>query len=371
MTHGAGGISCGGGGGFSSTSVTHYHGRRRRQDDGGSDNNVCCVLCYILFFLLCLVKMKPRSRIILTWLYCIVGACLTGGLIGGHYASRVLSASPTDMREVDQISSTFCHSVLIDSSSMISTYKFESEPKINESSSLKYNDKVSTSLKWNSYEYWGFYLLRGSVATAMICPDNGMYVYLIKGKDNLKAWIDDSYCSNCYEKEYVLSFCSHAAYGTAITFTASTSDQYYFLFANEGYSVIGPGPVKADITFMLDRKQYDLTESSLICSHDFDCNVPISMYSSETVVFYVPRESPRDNPTTIYCRPRVVIYLVLFALLPVMCGILVTYLIVRLTKKENQNRQRSDSERLHGIANESCHITVTPPGFTAPPSYNT
>lgn len=316
--------------------------------------------------------MKPRTRVILTWLYCIIGASVTGGLIGCHYSSSDLTASPTDIRKLETISGIFCESVLIDSSTIITTYKFKSKPKVNETSSLVYQKAVSTVLTGNNYEYWGFYLLENSVTKVSVCPEYGISFYIIKGEKNLDAWKKNALCSNCHEREYFLYSCSGSP--QHVSFKASSSDQYYFLFAND----LEPGRVSVDITFTLNRKMYSLEDSYTVCLDSFDCNVPLSVYNAESIVFYVPKDSSFDTSVTIFCHPRVYIYVILCAILPIGCGTVLTIIILLISKRKHQQRTRtssqvfatSNSERLHGHTNESHQINISPPSYTdAPPSY--
>lgn len=391
MTHGAGAISFGGGGGggsgfsgggFSSAAIFTSHAPRHNRSRRSSADDEQCWFCFAIFYLLgflfCIVKMKPRTRIILTWLYCVLGASITGGLLGKYYSSYSTSASPTDMRKVDRISNAFCESVSVDASTPITTYKLKNEPPINDTSAELYVESVKTSLLRNTYEYWGFYLLHGSVATATVCPDNGMSLYIIRGKANLDTWIENSLCDNCYEREYFVFGC-FGSQGSSYTLTAYESDQYFFLFANDGSGVIGPGPAAADITFKLNRRLYDLSGASVVCSNDRDCTVPLSI-TAVTIVFEVPRSSELDISIDITCHARWYIYLMLFLVIPSVCGTLVTLLIVKCSRKLDQERPRSDSqvfvvsenEQLRGFAaNDSLSsVVVQPPSYMeAPPRY--
>jgi hypothetical protein len=243
---------------------------------------------------------------------------------------------------------------------------------------VKYEKSISASISRNSYEYWGFYLLEGSSVVLTVCPDDRLDLYIIKGKDNLDAWIENADCNDCYESYHYIFYCSVQKYASKFDITASISDQFYFLLANDDYSIIGPGPTEAQVDIRLNRKTYNMQGSSIVCFHDFDCDVPIPISGTTSVVFYVPPENSFDTSVTVYCRPRVYMYTLLFAILPVACGSLITFLILRISRTSRRQNSRSDSQifavsnsdQLHGYANESCQINVSPPNYTeAPPSY--
>ena len=70
MTHGVGSLGHGGGhhGGFHRFNHNHFTPQHRGHLSEGSGEDCgecCCLLCSLIGFLLCLAKMKRRTRIVL------------------------------------------------------------------------------------------------------------------------------------------------------------------------------------------------------------------------------------------------------------------------------------------------------------------
>ncbi|KAL4222849.1 Peptidyl-prolyl isomerase cwc27 [Mactra antiquata] len=398
MTHGAGsfgGGGGGGGGGFSGGGFSYntavYHGSRRRSNSGhdSSDGGGCCFLCiavaYLIGFFLCLLDMKPRTRIVLVWLYCILGAGLGGGLLASKYSQHDVSASPTDMREVTGISPLFCYEIDLISSVPMPTYLFYKEPVINKLAFSDYTYSTNTQIIRDNYEYWGYYLLDGSKVTVEACPgDYGMSLYIIKGKKNLDKWINDPYCdgSTCYRESSSLSPCRYDNF--KIDMEAHGSDDYYFAFVNRD-PFVDP-PMSLSVTFSLKRTRYDLNQSQLLCYDEILCSIPLITDSKEHFVYEIPRDSPRDVDVTISCLSRSYMYIILFGLLPTILGSILTVGILVYAKKKRQRedeRSRSDSQVFSISVNDSNPLNVnnsytnpvaqvqSPPKYAEqPPSYD-
>lgn len=333
MTHGAGGNS-------------HGDGRkggdccnRLQRESNGDDINCCYALCYPVLFLLCLVNMKPKVKIMLTWLYCFTGACVAGGIVALHYSSSSLKVSPTDLRKLEKISGIFCESAQINSTAMITVYNFKTVPKINETSSLRYGLTGSIVFTRNNYVFTGYYVLKNSVIEVSVCPDKGINLYIIIGEKNLitwlRAWERNELCSNSLEHKYVFSNCSGSP--DNVTFKATSSDIYYLmLYADDK----GPASTNVSLSYTLDRKVYDFNDASIVCFDTFKCDVQLSFRITESIVVFLPRARPYNTIVQFKCHPRYYSYIVLFAVLPFCCGTVVTVIILR----KHQQRSRTESQ---------------------------
>ena len=388
MTHGVGVIGGGGGGGggfssgFSSGSTVmaahHITNSRRRGRNVGNDNNdtgCCSVICYVVAFLLCCVSMKPRTRIILLWVYVIAGSILTGSLVGRHVGGLTFSISPSDMRKIDGISSVLCQEVIVDCTTAISTYVLKEEPILSDEKTF-YFDKT-TEIDRNDYEYWGFYLLEDSTVTVRFCGGDGVEFYVIIGDNNFNRWTENYQCSHCYD--VLLSAPSCLNHMEEYTLQASTTDQYYFVFVNNDRFIQPPASVI--VKFNLDRLRYTLTPEDILCDSSMDCYVPLTMVNPDRIVIDIPDTVSFDNAVNVICQPRFYMYILLFGVLPVNLAILVTIVILRCAKRKT-TRQRSPSQiciistnndPLHGVVNSSHSSLghkVGPPSYKkAPPTY--
>lgn len=385
MTHGVGSIGGGGsgGGGFSgggfSFSHAHYvsHSRRRRGEgarDSDDSAECCCAICYLVAFLLCLVQMKPRTRIILTWVYIVTGSVTCGILIAKHYDTFTIPVSPTDMRKVDVPPTAFCESVEIDSTSQLKTYVADYQPVITQEPVLEFNKSAATSLARSTYEYWGFYLLRNSQVELSMRGSFDISLYVIIGDDNFNKWLDDPECSDCYDMTIPLS-----DLGTLKqTVFAFETDQYYFVFYNTDTFIQPPSSLR--VNFQVKRTRYVLSADSLLCYHDFDCSVDLDMRKADNfVIIDVPSTASFDDHVSIMCKPRIYMYLLLFLVCPSFVGLIITLLILKCKKKKTGARQRSSSQiyilsnddRVQSVANENNRSRLAPPSYSeAPPSYD-
>lgn len=295
-----------------------------------------------------------------------------------------MTASPTDVRKLDTISQLFCNSVTIQSSTYISTYKFDTEPEVSPNLVPFYMSET-VSLARDEYQYWGFYLLKGSVITARVCTT--VNVYQFKGKYTLDKW------TNGYKTDSVESFLISTSMcrmgrgeSTIVNITASQSDYYYFLFVNtEDFDYQGRN---VDVDFYIRRRFYNIhsNSSTVVCIRDVECTVQLPVLSSESIVFYVPSFTRLyDFPVDITCNRRVYMYVLVFGIVPFFFGMAVTYVILKCSKRQNGQRGRSESniftvsDSEHMLGYEQFHVQLSPPSYAdvlaltsyeAPPSYD-
>ena len=383
MTHGCGAVSSGGGGGgFSSGGIStvaiagaYSSSRRRnsRNDDSGLE--CCCAICWLIGFLLCIKKMSPKTRIVLTWVWITAIALTSGFLVAENYfQDQTLSDSPWDMRQVKRVSTPFCSSMSIAASSNIDVYLLSSSPRIVSDSSRKHVFQASSYIGDGRYEYWGFYLIEGSSVKVRVSSSETLLdFYVIKGKSNLNKWIDNSDCSNCYRNftEVLVG-----TYGYSVTFNFSETDQYYFLFANTYYVSAG---AFVDVQFFLTRTYYDVTDGLHICTDSTSCKVDLSIGGSSNIIIQVPKESPDDLSVTVECDTRVYMYVLIFGMVPMFAGVCISLGIYKYSKRgatrATQRRGRSDSQvytlsrdELNSVSN--VNYGLRPPSYVQnPPTY--
>lgn len=363
------------------TSPTAHTRGSRRLDGAGNDGPGSFVICHIVGFLLCVTKMKPRTRIRLTWFYVIFGACVTGSLFATNRYSHTMTASPTDMRKVEPVSTSFCESVTIESTALMSVYKFTSEPELN-NNSTKLLYSYLTMLNRKEYTYWRFYLLKGSVMSAYVCGN--VDLYQIKGKENLDKWIKayDTYGTTSVDYISAFDCLPGSSHPAMVNVTATDSDQYYYIVLD---SLMRYGPtLHINAEFTLRRKLYILhnNDSALVCEDTFSCTVPLVAQSSEVVVFYINPLAMTGVSVNSTCTPRVYMYVLVFGILPFLSGILITCAIKKYSRKHSNTESDvsdndiftvSNSGRLceHlGHTNEGIHIEMSPPRYSEVETFN-
>ena len=330
MTHGCGTISSGGGGrGFSGGA----HSSRRSKD---SDSGAClgyiiyALLCLIAFFF-CIPKMTPNTRIVLTWIW-VSAASMTTGVLVANYGDQSLTDSPWDMRKVDKLSSWFCSSVSIGSSSEMNTYLLTWSPPVISAQFRENTETYSSYIEDNSYEYWGFYFIEGSSVDIAVSNEGDESEFLvIKGKSNLDKWKDNSDCTDCYQTS--VDFIG--SYGDIFDF--DKTDQYYFLFANKDFGS------SIDVTFGLKRKYYDVTPGLMYCDNEKSCAIDLVIGASFSIIIEAPKDSPNDIDVTVTCRPRAYLYVLVFGMVPALIGIGVSLGIYKYSKRGQTATSQTDS----------------------------
>ena len=306
MTFGTGTLGGGGGG------VDFFPGGK---DDCEECDKCCDRLCNGLLFLLCLSKMKRRTRTCLIWFWVVV-VPLTSGLAlrFGRYKEQTISASPTDMRKVDGVSTVFCDRAEVTSDQAFVAYFLPSEPEVDRSHVTRYTlPEYIWTVDSSQYVFWGYYLLDGSNVTVKSCVIAGQVdLYTIKGSESFEDWKLDH--SDANPKLINTSCLQHniAVQGLNIT----DDDEYYFVFAN-------PYPIYSNIkvTFSMYRTKYFLNNYTTKCKNSRRCSFPLSEDSSESVVYFVTETAPVNTLVRTECKPRVWVYLVLFLITPILMGV--------------------------------------------------
>ena len=194
MVHGGGHCSGGGGysgdGGFSSNVYTtnYFSSPRRNCHCNGNHNDCsCCKSCCLAFTC---ISLKPKTKLKYMWTLILSLSLIIGPAVGlGTYGKRSMNTSLSDMRQIRSgLSPRFCTGVKVTSSSYpLSVYMLSDKPVIQSKNLTSRSYHEYAALEANTYEYWGFYLLKGSYVTISACSkDNGIDYYFIKGAHNLQ-----------------------------------------------------------------------------------------------------------------------------------------------------------------------------------------
>ena len=257
----------------------------------------------------------------------MVSIFLTTGLVLGvnWYKPQTKSASPTDMRIVGGLSSVFCDQVKISSNENITAYLLDEKPEINRTLKRRYTSlpKV-TIIKYDQYEYWGYYLLAGSNITVHSCvefPDiiymDYLDMYVIKGSDNFKSWQSNMDCDDCYmDVKHYRRPCDWSYFhGNNYTIHIIDTDDYYFTYANTNQR-----SAQLTATFDMYRTTYIVKGYKDMCQNAKECKFSMSLGSSETAVFYVPETDSDDRSIYTRCEPRMWLYFLLFCFTPLFIG---------------------------------------------------
>ncbi|XP_033760505.1 uncharacterized protein LOC117342453 [Pecten maximus] len=362
MVHGGGSCSGGGysGGGFSGgtyMSTNTYYRNGRRNDSEGCLKCIVCV-CRCIGICVCCKGQSHVGQILIFWAWLVVLFLITGLSVGlGRFGPTDTAVSPSDMIMMKRgIDPTFCGSVSVRTTLPVNTYLLPKAPQI-ASDRVNYSFNKTTSISDDRYEYWGFYLIAGSDITVLTCADSFGDFYIVKGKHQFGQWKNDNYDSANNERHILIGGCSYPFYSrTRVSYHISTTDEYYFVFANHGSSSIG-----LDLTFNLTRTIYDLGgNESLLCVSATSCTVDLSSSDSkQTIVVYVPPFDEFDFDVTTACSALIYVYILIFFLIPFTIGSIFT--VVVLHRKRRTTSTPVNERREH-------HAFST---NTSPPQYQT
>ena len=170
------------------------------------------------------------------------------------------------------------------------------------------------SIPNEKYEYWGFYLLKGTKLEIKNCAygNHTFDVYIIQGKKNFDAWKRDSYDTSSY-KEYYLTFHCPGFFN----FYVSETDEYYIVYVNHG------SEASITATFSLNRTVYDTSDSVAWCKNVRYCDLSYSgKGSDESVVIFVKSAQNEEGDATLNtdCKHRVCVFVLVFFLVPLCVG---------------------------------------------------
>ncbi|XP_075215596.1 uncharacterized protein LOC142321412 isoform X2 [Lycorma delicatula] len=133
---------------------------------------------------------------------CVLSVIFPGILVGVPlymryfvYGEQVYPVGMSDMRLVDhRISTTWCQSQTVWSNATFNAYLMDSQPQFEKEYEHLHMTRDLTNLEDDMKEYWGFYLLKGSVITVSTCARYpGASLILIRGHKHLRncAYIGD------------------------------------------------------------------------------------------------------------------------------------------------------------------------------------
>ncbi|KAK3097598.1 hypothetical protein FSP39_011281 [Pinctada imbricata] len=335
MVHGGGSCSgggfSGGGGGFSGGGFTsgYTYGTSRHYGGSSQADCTCCELCCKgmcvgLGVVVCCRKQSLKRRIGILWGWIVVIIFVSSMATSlGTYGPHQTEASYSDMINMRSgLSTVFCSDVKITSTdSQFDAYILKDIPRIG--TGLKnYITKKSTYVPEDKYEYWGFYLLAGSTVEITSCPeDYTLRFFVVRGKKNFEKWKENNWDYDSYLRKYTVDCVVRSS---TVFFGVEDTDEHYFIFANYGYQ-----GVSLTATFNLTRTTYDLSNYKQWCRDVRFCQMSYTEGSSETLVVFINSTVNSEGDATFKteCVHRAWLFVILFFLLPVIVGLLATFLL--------------------------------------------
>ncbi|KAL3847439.1 hypothetical protein ACJMK2_018346 [Sinanodonta woodiana] len=355
------------------TGNSSFHGLQDSERNCICDESNRCHLISIFFKkIMCLRKLKRRTRVAIIWVW-LTTIFLPMALIFrfGMYADQSVTASSQDMRTVDGISTEFCEKVTIKSSNIIDAYLFPNYPDISPRL-LSSNMKKNASVGVNKYEYWGFYIIKGSTVKVSSCISrytaliSYMDFYVIKGKDKLKEWESDGSCITCYT--YYTNIYKKCAFfeSNDLLLNISETDEYYFAFSNQVKSIL-----TLQVNFKFNRAVYNITYAINQCIRTTSCTFNLESRSSMVAAFYVEGIDQSDITVTYSCEARLLLYISAFFLIPTVFGICASLTVICCCRNKLRTNPSSQQHRIWYTSHFLNSVDQTNEIYTdLPPSYD-
>ncbi|KAK3605355.1 hypothetical protein CHS0354_040943 [Potamilus streckersoni] len=312
----------------------------------GDEYHRCSLISTFLKNIMCPGKIKRKARVAILWV-CLTTVFLPMALIirFGKYADQSVTASSHDMRTVDGISTVFCEKITIKSSKFIDVYLFPTYPDISPQLQSSYMTQ-NTSIGVNKYEYWEFYLIKGS-----------------KGKDMLKEWESDTSCTTCYM--YYTNIYNKCEFFESDDYLLNIleTNEYYFVFSNEVKST-----VTLQVNFQLNRAMYNITYSINQCLSTSSCTFILKSLSSMVAAFYVEGMDQKDVIVTYSCEARLWLYISAFFLIPTFFGLSASLTLIcccrtKTNPSSQQQRIWNTSQSFNSVGQINQIYTDPPPTY--------
>lgn len=295
----------------------------------------CCVGCSVLGYAICFKKMRRSIRIRLFMIYlnilCLTFGIITGAIFFGPYTTHFTS---TDFRSIkDRLSFLFCEGVTItsvgDLRSSFSAYILDSEPMINETFLQSFTSEVTMYVHQEDYKYHSFYLLRGSVINVGVCADSFIQMNIIKGKHDLKEYIDNNFaCDSCIKKTINVyqRKCLRTSDFVEVLYNVSESDDYFIFYLSPLEDVW------VTAKYHINRTIYDVSTARDAYSSVVQCEFSLDLKPQYIIVHLDNTGSMAQYNIMTDCKGRTWVYLSIFFVIPYLIGIFVCILIYKCCK---------------------------------------
>ena len=185
--------------------------------------------------------------------------------------------TPGATRIMPSVDSTFCSGVSLSGTnpSLLATlYSLSSRPVLNGWNNFTL--KETTGVSFSGYEFYQFYMRKGSTANGTSCIPttssvSSLQLLIIRGKSNFDSWVIRPLTSKAVDTYTINKRCPAT---NSFTFTATTDDYFYFVYYN---SFAISGSITVNLQF--HRKEYTVDQSAIInyCSYSgSSCDIPTS-----------------------------------------------------------------------------------------------
>jgi hypothetical protein len=297
------------------------------------------------------------------WIIALFLVCCVGFPLGFKvFGRKEIVAMPTDMREVTHgISTFFCSKVHIYSWDQgVNFYLLPFKPEIDPFSRKIYNATYTyPSVETRYYQHYVFYMLQDSFVTLTSHCDSQLDMYVFQGKDNFDTFNNNQVCDVCYIHNE--QFTGSSRYSLSFTST----DSYYFVYVNRG--LVDSRPLESH--FYLDRTLYYLGDS-ILCQGSCDMYFEFNSFQSIVFEYGTDWQTPVTARVRSHCRPRISVYMLVFALPTFVFALGLTVLICFLSRRSAYKSKERRELLSDTMANRNVMIAPTNSATNRSSGYN-
>ncbi|KAK6185861.1 hypothetical protein SNE40_008005 [Patella caerulea] len=287
---------------------------------------VCvCSMCTTLWgYIFCFNKMSRHKRTKVLWMWISVLSIFIGlGIALGAFGINKFETAPMDMRIINhKYSTSFCHSLSLQSDARFRAYRFTGNLNISPSKRHIFDHEYTRFVESGDYIYFNYYILNDSSFSLASCSDDFVQLYIIKGQGFFDQWKTNKNCSDCYLATKPVNTNGCFLHYNNYSLSIQETDTYYFVFMNRKASTW------VTARFHIIRTVYDLNGTTRMCNSKLGCRIPVEYNTDQRIVYHI---SPESTYSTVdmysKCEARLSIYLSIFVLGSALVGLTLTSII--------------------------------------------
>ncbi|CAL1527858.1 unnamed protein product [Lymnaea stagnalis] len=258
-----------------------------------------------------------------------------------RFSNNSLTLQTSDEVSIKEVSSDlsaiFCHAYKVTSRAPVTLYFLSQHAEVNTTD----KDVVAISihqLPGREYSYRSFYMLDSSAINVYACGKEDFYgkggseseIVFLQGSDNFRQWRKSRFCRDCTRKRVSIPKCGdhHDDRRMGWLNDTVTVNDYYFFIVYYGRTHKHDSDLGIFVNGSLTRTHFDTRYAENKCHSGafFICQFELPWLSNKDLVMRFDEFKDRFEETLVYtqCQIRLVLWICLFGVLPVICIILIT-----------------------------------------------
>lgn len=252
-----------------------------------------------------------------------------------RFSNNSLTLQTSDEVSIKEVSSDlsaiFCHAYKVTSRAPVTLYFLPRHAEVNTSD----KDVVAISIHQlpdREYSYRNFYMLDGSAISVFACSkeDYGnrgfeSEIVFLQGSDNFRQWRKSRFCHDCTRKRVTIPKCGDRKSDLRagwLNDTVTVND-YYFFIVYYGRPHKHDSDLGIFVNGSLTRTHFDTRNAENKChSGAFSiCQFELPWLSTKDLVMRFDEFKDKFEEVPVYtqCQIRLVLWICLFGVLPVVC----------------------------------------------------